>query len=89
MTLKEKVGQLNIPVISGGGSRPITMEDCRRFVAGTYTDEIGPGGGIFLDPKTSTDLPKTTREKMEYFNELQTIALTKTRLKIPLLNETT
>ena len=96
MTLKEKVGQLNIPVIQPpdeddpeGLKRPATMEGCRKFVEGTFTDEIGPGGGIFLDPKTSTKLPETTRQKMEYFNELQRIALTKTRLKIPLLNETT
>jgi beta-glucosidase len=65
------------------------MEGCRKFVEGTFTDEIGPGGGIFLDPKASTKLPGTVRQKMEYFNELQRIALTKTRLKIPLLNETT
>jgi beta-glucosidase len=96
MTLKEKVGQLNIPVIQPpdeddpeGLKRPATMEGCRKFVEGTFTDEIGPGGGIFLDPKTSTKLPETTRQKMEYFNELQRIALTKARLKIPLLNETT
>lgn len=91
MTLKEKVGQLNIPVIyiTEEGLRPKTMEDLKKFVEGTFTDEIGPGGGIFLDPKTSTILPETTRQKVEYFNELQTIALTKTRLKIPLLNETT
>ena len=91
MTLKEKVGQLNIPDIlppdPEGRERPITTEDCKRFVVGTFTDEIGPGGGIFLDPRTI--LPETTRQKMEYFNELQTIALQKTRLKIPLLNETT
>ena len=96
MTLKEKVGQLNIPDTGPpppsdpeGLTKPATMEGYRKFVEGTFTDEIGPGGGIFLDPKMSAKLPETTRHKMEYFNELQRIALTKTRLKIPLLNETT
>ena len=50
MTLKEKVGQLNLPCVyvdQLGKSIPEKMEACKRFAAGTYTDEIGPGSGFF------------------------------------------
>src|SRR5581483_10710446 len=48
MTLKEKVGQLNLPCVyvnQLGKDIPSKMEACRRFAAGTYTQEIGPGCG--------------------------------------------
>ena len=50
MTLKEKVGQLNLPCVyvdQLGKSIPEKIGACRRFAAGTYTDEIGPGSGFF------------------------------------------
>jgi beta-glucosidase len=86
MTLKEKVGQLNMPCVyveELGKDIPSKLEACKRFAEGTYTDEIGPGGGFF----TLADqiLHKGARQQAEYFNELQSIALKKTRLKIPLL----
>jgi beta-glucosidase len=88
MTLKEKVGQLNLPCVyvdQLGKSIPEKKAACVRFAAGTYTDEIGPGAGFFT--LADTILHEGTREQVEYFNELQKIATTKTRLKIPLLED--
>src|SRR5215472_24462 len=83
MTLKEKVGQLNLPCVyvrELGRDIPAKTEACKRFAAGTYTDEIGPGAGFF----TLADqiLLKGARQQAEFFNELQKIAITQTRLKI-------
>ncbi|MGD0299786.1 MAG: hypothetical protein ABSE86_22065, partial [Bryobacteraceae bacterium] len=50
MTLKEKVGQLNLPCVyvdELGKDIPSKLEACKRFAAGTYTHEIGPGCGFF------------------------------------------
>jgi beta-glucosidase len=88
MTLKEKIGQLNLPcayVDELGRTIPEKIEAARKFAAGTYTTEIGPGSGFFT-------LADTLRQKdlsweVNYFNELQKIALTETRLKIPLLED--
>src|SRR6266850_3079250 len=86
MTLKEKVGQLNMPCVyldELGKDIPAKLAACKRFAEGTYTDEIGPGGGFF----TLADrvLLQGARQQAEYFNQLQETALEKTRLKIPLL----
>jgi beta-glucosidase len=88
MTLKEKVGQLNLPCVyvdQLGKSIAEKKAACQRFAAGTYTDEIGPGAGFFT--LADTILHEGTREQVEYFNELQKIATTETRLKIPLLED--
>jgi beta-glucosidase len=88
MTLKEKVGQLNLPCVyvdQLGKSIPEKMEACKRFAAGTYTDEIGPGSGFFT--LADTILHEGVQQQVEYFNALQKIALTQTRLKIPLLED--
>jgi len=88
MSLKEKVGQLNLPwvyVDQLGKSIPEKMEACRRFAAGTYTDEIGPGSGFFT--LADTMLHEGVQQQVEYFNALQKIATTQTRLKIPLLED--
>lgn len=88
MTLKEKVGQLNLPCVyvnQLGRDIPTKLEACRRFAAGTYTSEIGPGAGFFT--LANNILQEGTRQQAEYFNELQRIALTQTRLKIPLLED--
>ncbi len=88
MTLKEKVGQLNLPCVyvnELGRDIPSKLEACRKFAAGTYTQEIGPGCGFFT--LANEILHKGTRQQAEYFNELQKIALTQTRLKIPLLED--
>ena len=88
MTLKEKVGQLNLPCVyvdQLGKTIPEKMNACRRFAAGTYTDEIGPGSGFFT--LADTILHEGTEQQVQYFNELQKIAVTQTRLKIPLLED--
>src|SRR5450755_1999788 len=77
MTLKEKLGQLNLPCVyvgELGKDIPSKMAACRRFAAGTYTQEIGPGCGFFT--LANEILHKGTRQQAEYFNELQKIALT-------------
>ena len=86
MTLKEKMGQLNMPCVyldELGKDIPAKLAACKRFAEGTYTDEIGPGGGFF----TLADrvLLEGAHQQAEYFNQLQEIALERTRLKIPLL----
>jgi len=88
MTLKEKVGQLNLPCVyvdQLGKTIPEKLQACRKFAAGTYTDEIGPGAGFFT--LADTILHDGTEQQVAYFNELQKIALTQTRLKIPLLED--
>lgn len=88
MTLKEKIGQLNLPCVyvdQLGKTMPEKMNACRRFAAGTYTSEIGPGCGFFT--LADTILREGPKQQAEYFNELQKIALTQTRLKIPLLQD--
>ena len=50
MTLKEKIGQLNLPCVyvdALGKDIPSKTNACRKFAAGTYTSEIGPGAGFF------------------------------------------
>jgi beta-glucosidase len=88
MTLKEKVGQLNLPCVyvrELGTDIPSKTEACKKFTAGTYTQEIGPACGFF----TLADeiLREGARQQAEYFNELQKIALTQTRLKIPVMED--
>src|SRR5579864_9276416 len=88
MTLKEKVGQLNLPCVyvdELGKDIPSKLVACRRFAAGTYTQEIGPGCGFFT--LANEILHNGTRQQAEFFNQLQKIALTQTRLKIPLLED--
>src|SRR5271166_4249546 len=89
MTLKEKVGQLNLPCVyvdELGKDIPSKREACKRFTAGTYTQEIGPACGFFtLADEILRD--GNARHVAEYFNELQRIALTQTRLKIPVLED--
>lgn len=88
MTLQEKAGQLNLPCVyvdQLGKTIPAKMEACKRFAAGTYTTEIGPGCGFFT--LADTILENGPSEDAEFFNELQKIALTQTRLKIPLLED--
>ncbi|HVX66578.1 MAG TPA: glycoside hydrolase family 3 C-terminal domain-containing protein [Bryobacteraceae bacterium] len=86
MTLKEKLGQLNMPCVyvdELGKDMEAKRAACRKFAEGTYTEEIGPGGGFFT--LADNALPDGSRQQALYFNELQKIAQEKTRLKIPLL----
>ncbi len=86
MTLEEKVGQMNMPCVYVRelGRTPEARRDaCRKFTEGTLAKGIGPGGGFFT--LADNALPEGPRQQAEFFNELQKIALEKTRLKIPLL----
>lgn len=50
MRLKEKLGQLNLPcgyVEALGKILDEKMAAAKKFAAGTYTSEIGPGAGFF------------------------------------------
>src|SRR5947209_15147691 len=50
MTLKEKIGQLNLPCVyvdELGKTVDEKTEGVRKFAAGNYTGEIGPGAGFF------------------------------------------
>jgi beta-glucosidase len=104
MTLKEKVGQMNIPCCYdpkiGWGLNSTTpplwdgtqerniklrekqLEGCRKWAEGTHNDILGPGGGFFtLSDNLLYEGPQIQAEIM---NELQKIAVEKTRLGIPL-----
>jgi beta-glucosidase len=88
MTLKEKVGQLNLPCVyvqDLGRTISAKMAACKKFAAGTYTEEIGPACGFFT--LANEILHEGPRQQAEYFNDLQRIALNETRLKIPVLED--
>jgi beta-glucosidase len=86
MTLEEKIGQLNMPCVYSdelGRTATDKMEACRMFAEGTFLEGIGPGGGFFT--LANTVLFEGPEQQAGYFNELQRIAVERTRLKIPLL----
>lgn len=86
MTLSEKIGQLNMPCgyFSELGKSPQEkQEGGRKFTEGALFEGIGPGGGFFTLPNTA--LQEGPVQQATYLNELQKIAVGKTRLKIPLL----
>jgi len=86
MTLSEKIGQLNMPCVYQpelGNTLEEKFETCPKFVTGNFMENIGPGGGFFtLANSLRIESPE---QQAKYFNELQTLALEKNRLKIPLL----
>ena len=83
MTIEEKIGQLNMPAPwlfrkdSAG-----CVESCRKFAAGKLVENIGPAGGFFA---ACDRFKQSPRQQAAFLNELQKIAIEKTRLKIPLL----
>jgi beta-glucosidase len=86
MTLKEKVGQMNMPCVyedALGPDIPSKREALRRFTLGTCTQDIGPGGGFFT--AANEVMREGPADQAHFYNELQKIAVEKTRLKIPLL----
>ena len=96
MTLKEKIGQLNLShgaldrygVRAAHDDEPgresrLKMETYKKFIAGTYSEKIGPACGIW---RLGSEMPtESARQLAEYLNELQKVALTETRLKIPVM----
>ena len=86
MSLEEKVGQLNMPCVyveALGKTTEEKMEEVKRFAEGHQLNGFGPGGGFFTLPNTI--LHNGTRQQVEFINNLQRIAIEKTRLGIPLL----
>lgn len=86
MTLKEKIGQMNMPCVYKnelGKDIQSKMDGCRKFAEGILEEGIGPGGGFFT--LSNTILHNGTRQQVTFLNELQKIAVEKTRLKIPLI----
>lgn len=86
MTLEEKIGQMNMPCVyedALGRTIPEKMAGVRKFAAGEAVKDVGPGGGFFTLPNTI--LHEGPKQQAEFLNELQRIALEKTRLGIPLL----
>jgi len=86
MSLEEKIGQLNMPCVyfsELGSTMEEKMDGCRRFAEGSFMEGVGPGGGFFT--LANQILHEGPVQQARYFNELQKIALEKTRLKIPLL----
>jgi beta-glucosidase len=86
MTLEEKIGQMNMPCVYEGGlgdSNDDKMIGVKKFAEGSQLPGLGPGGGFFTLPNTI--LHNGTRQQVEFVNELQKIAVEKTRLGIPLL----
>ena len=64
-------------------ARDKQLEGCRKWAEGTHNKVFGPGGGFF----TLSDrlIYEGTKRQAEVMNELQKIAIDKTRLGIPLL----
>ena len=88
MTLKEKIGQLNLPcayVDAMGKTSDAKIDASKKLTDGTYTNEMGPASGFFTLGNTLK--LQSLAEQVNLFNELQKIAVTKTRLKVPLLQD--
>jgi beta-glucosidase len=86
MTLAEKIGQINMPVLYSrelGGSIEEKKAGSRSFTLGTFEEGIGPGGGFFT--MANHILVNGPAGQVAFFNELQQLAFEQTRLKIPLL----
>ena len=86
MTLKEKVGQMNMPCVyetALGEDIPAKTLACKKLAEGEFLDYLGPAGGFFT--LANSILHQGTLQQANFFNELQKIAIEKTRLGIPLL----
>jgi beta-glucosidase len=86
MTLAEKIGQMNMPCVyvsELGRDIPAKTEATKKLTEGKFADYLGPAGGFFT--LANTILHEGTLQQANYFNELQKIAIDKTRLGIPLL----
>jgi beta-glucosidase len=86
MTLEEKVGQMNIPTMNSremGRDIDEKRAASRSFAEGSYVEGLGPAGGFF--GLANNALPGGALQQAKFFNELQRIAVGKSRMKIPLL----
>ena len=86
MTLPEKIGQMNMPCLyvkEMGTGTADKRRASRSFAAGTYVNGVGPAGGFFT--LSNEIVQEGPRSQSRFLNELQEIAMKKTRLGIPLL----
>ena len=86
MTLEEKIGQMNMPCLyisEMGKTISEKTETSQKLTAGTFMKNLGPIGGFFT--LANNILHEGPRQQATFFNELQKIAIEKTRLGIPLL----
>jgi len=86
MTLEEKIGQMNMPcmyISEIGKEISEKTESSKKLTAGTFMEKLGPIGGFFT--LANNILKEGAHQQATFFNELQKIALEKTRLGIPLL----
>jgi beta-glucosidase len=86
MTLEEKVGQLNMPGVHAtpfGADSETRIRGCGNFIRGTMRDGVGPGGGLMQ--MREIICPGGPEEQAILNNDMQKIAITQTRLGIPLL----
>jgi beta-glucosidase len=95
MTLEEKVGQLNIPLVMWAGvvmnepeavgvaKLPTSMADAEGLTLGTYEEGVGPIGGLWL-LANFTMTGASLQEQANAHARLQGIAR-ETRLGIPLI----
>jgi beta-glucosidase len=86
MTLEEKIGQLNMPCVYEerlGEGISVKTDACRKLAEGTFLKDLGPCGGFFT--LANTILHDGTVQQANFFNELQKIAIERTRLGVPLL----
>lgn len=86
MTMEEKIGQMNMPCVyinELGKSIEEKAANCRKLAEGILIKDIGPFGGFFT--LANSILHEGPLQQADFFNELQKIAIEKTRLGIPLL----
>ncbi len=86
MTPEEKIGQINMPCVyvnELGKSAEEKTGSCRKLTEGRFMEGLGPIGGFFT--LANTILHEGAHQQATFFNELQKIAVEKTRLGIPLL----
>jgi beta-glucosidase len=86
MTLAEKIGQINMPCVYEnrlGRDVRAKTQGCQKFTLGQSEPGVGPGGGFFT--LANTILLEGSVQQAKFFNELQQLAMTQTRLGIPLL----
>jgi beta-glucosidase len=86
MTLQEKIGQMNMPCVylgELGKDMAEKTQSVKKLTEGTFLENFGPIGGFFT--LANHILQEGTRQQADFFNELQRLALEKTRLGIPLL----
>ncbi len=83
MTLEEKIGQINMPIIRPMVEEGMTEDEAiEQFIKGELVEGMGPGGGFFAYARR---VKEGAREQATRINKWQRMAMESNRLKIPLL----